>query len=70
MMQEARINKTKRQPSKWQENIRKQHIQKEINIHIYKELVQLNIKNKNNKKQTTWLENEQSTWMDIFPKKT
>ena len=53
MMQEARINKTKRQPSKWQENIRKQHIQKEINIHIYKELVQLNIKNKNTKKQTT-----------------
>ena len=49
MIQEARINKIKRQTSKWEENISKQHIQKEINIQIYKELVQLNIKNNNKK---------------------
>ena len=42
-------------------------------LKIYKELIQLNSKNKNRhktkKQQKTWLKIGQMAWIDIFPKK-
>ena len=36
-----------------------------VNIKIYEQLIQIN-----NKKQSTWLKNEQKIWIGIFQKKT
>ena len=42
------INKTKRQPSKWEEIFANKASDKRINLQIYKHLMQLNIKKTNN----------------------
>ena len=58
------INKAKRQPVEKKIST-KDIFDRELISKIYKELMQLNIK-----KQTTWLKNEQRTWINISPKKT
>ena len=60
------INKTKRQPSEMEKIFANELMDKGLISQIYKQLMQLNIKNK----QTTQSKYGQKTYTDIYPKKT
>ena len=58
------VNKTKRQLTEREKIFASDRTDKELISKIYKQLIQLNIKNSPNNS----IKNRQKTWMDIFPK--
>ena len=65
------INKTKKQPTKWEKIFSNKMSHQGLICKIRKELIELNIKNKQtSKKQATQLKNGQRAWIGIFPNKT
>ena len=59
----------KRQPTEWEKIFANDMTDKGLIPNIYKQFIQLNIKNKTKQNKTAWLKSGQKNWIDIFPRR-
>ena len=59
----------KRQPTEWEKIFANDMTDKGLIPNIYKQFIQLNIKNKTKPKKTAWLKSGQKNWIDVFPRR-